>query len=181
MAAGGRKSADAALVAALAGGLTVEAAAQKAGVGESTVYRRLREPAFRARLDEARAEVVRGVIGQLSRLGQAAAGVLARLMKDGPEQVQLGATRTALEYLFKGHEQYNLARQLEELRAELEASRRHGDGDPGPAGGPAAGNGTGERDGGEPAAEDDPGGPGGGPAPGGGGPGRVADSDRPLF
>jgi hypothetical protein len=171
-------SGDGPLAEALAAGLSVPKAAAAAGLSERTAYRRLADPAFRARVDEARAESLRAVVGQMSRLGQAAAGVLAGLMKDGPEQVRLGATRTALEYLFKGHETLNLARQLEELRAELEGLKRHGDGDAGPAGGPAADGGPGEGGDGEPSA--------GQPAPGAGGdfrahePGPVAEHG-PLF
>ena len=44
MAGGDRKNADSALVAALAGGSTVEAAAHLAGVSQSTAYRRLKDP-----------------------------------------------------------------------------------------------------------------------------------------
>jgi hypothetical protein len=41
MAGSGRKNADAALLAALAGGATVQEAASSAGISERTAYRRL--------------------------------------------------------------------------------------------------------------------------------------------
>jgi len=42
----GRKEADEALLQALACGATVETAAQRAGIGERTAYRRLADPEF---------------------------------------------------------------------------------------------------------------------------------------
>ena len=59
---GGRRSADDRLLALLACGVTVEAAAQQAGVGAATVYRRLKDRRFRRRLQQVRADLP-GVIG----------------------------------------------------------------------------------------------------------------------
>ena len=56
--AGRRRKADADLILALACGATPEHAAQKAGLGLRTVYRRLAEPRFRARVDAVRADIV---------------------------------------------------------------------------------------------------------------------------
>jgi transposase len=64
VAGGSRKRADAALLAALAGGATVRAAARKGAVSESTVYRRLRDREFRARVTEARAAMVERALGR---------------------------------------------------------------------------------------------------------------------
>jgi hypothetical protein len=55
---GGRHSADEMLAAALAVGSSVQKAAEKAEVSESTAHRRLRSPAFRRRLKELRALIV---------------------------------------------------------------------------------------------------------------------------
>ncbi len=46
----GRRKADDRLIMALACGATVESAARQAGIGETTVYRHMREPDFKARL-----------------------------------------------------------------------------------------------------------------------------------
>ena len=54
----GKKYADDTLVVALACGSTAEAAAQKAGVSSATVYRRLADPTFQAKLSAARSEMV---------------------------------------------------------------------------------------------------------------------------
>ena len=55
----GRKAkGDSLLLLALAGGKTIRAAAEEARVSERTVHRRLRNPEFRVRLNEARAEMI---------------------------------------------------------------------------------------------------------------------------
>jgi hypothetical protein len=139
MAGGKRKNADAALALALASGATVAAAAAKAGVSESTAHRRLRLPEFRARVDAARADLLARAVGLLTALGEGAVGKLIALIAGATtaEAIRLGAIRTALEYLFKGNEQLNLARQVEELRHELEALRHAANAQA--RGGPAAG------------------------------------------
>jgi hypothetical protein len=128
MAGGKRKNADAALALALASGATFAAAAAKAGVSESTAHRRLRLPEFRAQVDAARADLLARAVGRLAALGEGAVGKLIALVAGATtaEAVRLGAIRTALEYLFKGNEQLHLARQVEELRGELEALRTGG-------------------------------------------------------
>jgi hypothetical protein len=62
----GKRNADEALLTALACGASVEVAAQKAGVSESTAYRRLGEPAFQQRLRDMRADMVQRTGGMLT-------------------------------------------------------------------------------------------------------------------
>jgi hypothetical protein len=163
MAGGVRKSADDALALALASGSTVQAAAQQVGISDRTAYRRLEDPAFRARVDQARDEMLRQTIGRLSALGTEAVTALVTLMKsaDSTDAIKLGAVRTALDNLFRGHEQFTLVRQIEDLRRLLEEVQGgHRDAQKG-------GGSTGEAAGGEPgpeegkAASEPPGEPGG--------------------
>ena len=58
MAGNGRKNADQALMLALACGATVESAARKASVSESTIYRRLKDPGFQRELAKLQSEMV---------------------------------------------------------------------------------------------------------------------------
>ena len=81
MAARGRSGSDSALIAALAGGATHEAAAQQAGVGERTVRRRLEDPDFARRVDEARAALLEQAMAQLSRAATGAATTLVMLLE----------------------------------------------------------------------------------------------------
>jgi hypothetical protein len=126
----GKKGGDEALVRALAAGLSVPKAADAAGLSERTAYRRLQDPEFRGRVDRARQAVVDGVVGKLSALGDTSVEALDGLLRSTTENIKLGATRTALEYLFKSNEQLTLARQVDELRRDLEALKRHDGGDP---------------------------------------------------
>jgi hypothetical protein len=148
MAVGGRQNADSALLAALASGLTIQKAAEQAGVSERTAHRRLRSDRFRAQVDQARTEAVSRTVGKLADLGtEAVDGVKALASSATSESVKLGALRTVLEYLFRGHEQYILARQLEELNQRLDevkggASRTEtGVGQSQPGGGAASSDG----------------------------------------
>lgn len=97
MSGGDRRRADGALVAALAGGSTVADAAKLAGVGEATVYRRLRGAAFRKQVADARSELLTSAIGTLARISSAAATTLALLMaKTETSAIRLGAARAIL-------------------------------------------------------------------------------------
>jgi hypothetical protein len=103
------------LVLALACGATVEAAARQCGLGESTVYRRLKDPAFKARVQEARSEMVRRSAGMLTAAaGESVRTLLALQRETAPPAVRLGAARAVLELGIK-------VRELAELEARLAA------------------------------------------------------------
>jgi hypothetical protein len=113
------------LALALAGGASVEEAANQAGCSERTAFRRLQEPAFRALVDATRSRMVEGTIGRLAALGATAVEKLQQLMATGAtENVQLGASRTALGYLFQSTELITVARQVEELKRQVEELHR---------------------------------------------------------
>lgn len=114
MAGCGRRNADTALALALAGGATVETAAQAAGVSPRTVHRRAADPAFRALVDEIRAETVRQVVGQLSALGNRAVAALGELLQSKDERVRLAAVRVALGSLLKASGLFEFERRLQE-------------------------------------------------------------------
>src|SRR5262245_31788708 len=163
----GKKNADEALVLALATGVSVPDAAGRAGVSTRTAYRRLEDPGFRRRVDQARSDLVNAAIGRLSAIGAESVAEVERLVRESKsEAVRLGAVRTVLEYLFRGNEQYTLARQVDELRRQLEGVKR-GNRDPAPRAGPAPAGDPGAGAGGQPG--DSPG--GGGPEPAAGGSG----------
>ena len=129
MAGGDRKNADGALIAALAGGATVQEAARTAGVSESTAYRRLKEPAFCQRVAEARSEMIARAVGVLARGSTAAATTLALLLKAESETVRLGAARSILELAVKLRETEELERRigaLEERLSDTKTSRKEG-------------------------------------------------------
>jgi hypothetical protein len=119
-------------VAALAAGLSVTKAAEKAEVSPRTVRRRLKDDAFKARVERARARILDRVVAKLTALGAVAVKTLGDLMKAGVgENVRLGAARATLEHMFRGFDEVGLLKQIDELRQRLEGLK-HGEGvDPG--------------------------------------------------
>ncbi len=121
MAGNGRRNADPLLLAALLGGATLADAAKRAGMGEQTARRRLRDPEFRAQLDAAGDEVVEAAVrGLTDATGEAVAG-LRDLMRGGPPSVRLGAVRAVLELGPKWRVEYDVETRLRALERALAA------------------------------------------------------------
>ena len=121
----GKRSADEALLTALACGASVEAAAQKAGVSESTAYRRLKEPEFQQRLREVRADMVQRTGGMLTAAAGEAVKTLLALQKDSvPPATRLGAARAVLELGLKVRETAELEQRLAALEEQLAGGGR---------------------------------------------------------
>ena len=87
MAAGRKKKADGDLVLALACGASPESAAQKTGLSPRTVYRRLADPAFRERVTQVRADLVRRAAAMLTAAGMGAVKTLTTLQESAPFRV----------------------------------------------------------------------------------------------
>ncbi len=118
MAQTGRQTKDERLLAALAAGLTVLEAAKQAEVSPRTAHRRLKLPAFRARLSELRAAILEQATDVLANLSAEAARHLGELMRCADsETVQYNAARSILELASK----LMFERELEERIAALEA------------------------------------------------------------
>lgn len=123
MSGGERRHADTVLVAALAGGATVRAAAAEAEVGEATAHRRLKEPKFRARIDAARSEMIGRAVARLADASTAAADRLRELLMAESESVQLGAARSILDLGLKLREHEELAARVAALEAQYAATQ----------------------------------------------------------
>jgi hypothetical protein len=120
MAFTGRRAADEKLVIALACGSTVENAARQAGVGETTVYRRLKEPAFQAMLNTARQEMIQRTANMLTAASLESVKTLLRLQGDGvPHAVQLGAAKAIVELGAKLRESAELFARVAALEQQL--------------------------------------------------------------
>jgi hypothetical protein len=121
MANEGKRGADGKLLLALACGATAEAAARQAGVSESTVRRRLKEPAFVAKLNKTRAEMHLRVADQLTAASTEGVRTMVQLMKEtNSGSVRLGAARSVVELSTKVRETADLAIRLTELEQRLE-------------------------------------------------------------
>ena len=119
MAGGDRKNADLALVLAVASGLTNKQAAEQAGVSESTVYRRLRDPAFKQQVREARAATVEQASARLTAASLTAIQTLLQLLDAESESVRLGSARVILELGVKFREAQELEARISQLEQQL--------------------------------------------------------------
>ena len=116
-----KQEAEQAFLSALAFGATVEQAARKAGIGERTAYRRLAEPAFRARLDEIRRETLVRTSGLLSGAALGAVKTLVDLQQDVsvPAAVRRGAARDVLEMNVKYRDTVEIEQRVAALEDRL--------------------------------------------------------------
>ena len=122
---GKRPQREDAALAALLSEPTIEAAATKAGIGESTLLRWMAEPAFKTRLRAARRSVVEGAIGRLQQATTQAVDALTRNLTCGTPSVEVGAAKGVLAQAIKAVELVDLAERIEALEqaAELAAAR----------------------------------------------------------
>jgi len=126
---GSRKNADAKLVALLASGSTVETAAKRAGISPSTVFRRLRSPDFKARIDEARADLVERTLGRLTRLSTKAAETLGELLGQADrDAVRRQAARDVLVLLLRLRDHTDIEERLAAIEEKLAALESQHDG-----------------------------------------------------
>jgi hypothetical protein len=115
-----RRAADGPLALLLAQGVSHAEAAKRVHVAPSTVTRRLREPAFRALVDDYRRQVWEEALGACtSACTTAVATLVALLGADTPPAVRLGAAKTILEAVQHGVAQAGLEERLSALEAEV--------------------------------------------------------------
>ena len=112
------------LVSALMGAGTVREAAEKACVSESTVYRRLRQPAFRKRLREARLLAFGQALSRLQGATGDAVDTLVTVMSDkgSPAASRVRAACAVLELASRGLASRGLGPEV--LQESLDADAR---------------------------------------------------------
>ena len=115
-----RPTGDVDLVLALAEGASVPEAAERGGLSERTVYRRLEDVEFRRAVSEVRSRVFDAAVGRLAALAARAVSTLERLMLHGEPSVALRAAKTILEI----GPRLRAFTELEERVAALEAEER---------------------------------------------------------
>jgi hypothetical protein len=108
-----------AVIAALLSEPSQEAAARKAGVGEATVARWLRDPFFQAAYRQARRAVLEQAVGRLQQLCGEAADALKRNLTCGQPASEVRAAVAVLEQAGKGLEALDLLDEVAELRRQL--------------------------------------------------------------
>jgi hypothetical protein len=122
----GRHPCDELICAALAAGQTVRSTAQGCGVSEQTIWRRLRNPAFKARVEELRRRMVDEATGRLADGLANAIDVMRCLLTSEAEGVALRAAIAHCEQYVRMRDAGDVADQLNELKvlvAELIKAR----------------------------------------------------------
>ena len=115
---------DELLIAQLAAGQSYDAAAQAAGVSKSTIIRRMKTPAFRGKVRQARALALEMTLGNLSIASAEAAITLRLLLHSRDEKVRLHAARVILAAERSFLESEELMADVEELKAQVAALRK---------------------------------------------------------
>ena len=117
----GRRQADQMLLIALACGATIEAAAQKAGLSQATVYRRLQDPEFKRQTQQAQSDMVKRASGTLTAAGMEAIKTLLALLQSSatPAAVRLSAARAVLELGNKLRENVDFEERIRALEKRL--------------------------------------------------------------
>jgi hypothetical protein len=98
----------------------VQAAAQAAGVSESTAFRRVRDPEFRRQLERTRADILERAVGHLADSTIEAAVILRQMLheKATPPAVRLGVARSLIELGTRLRESTVLEQRLTALEAK---------------------------------------------------------------
>jgi len=103
---------EGALIVALACGDTVKEAAERAGVGERTVYRRLADQSFIAKVNKARNMMVSQAVGKLSLNCAKAAGTLEKLLDSDNPRIRLQAAKAIMDHAIKLSDSWAIEQRL---------------------------------------------------------------------
>jgi hypothetical protein len=118
-----RKGAVAAAAAALAGGMTHTAAAKRAGVSDRTIRAWLKVPAFVARVERLRSQMVSVAVGKVSKQLALNIDRLSRIARSKDEKAAIAAMRALLEHWRTLRESGELSDQVRELLARIGGGR----------------------------------------------------------
>ena len=102
-------------IAALLSEATVASAAEKAGVGEVTLYRWLKQRHFLAAYREARRQVMEKSVAQMQQGSWAASTTLLKLLGSPSDSVRLRAATEILDQANKGLETLDFEERLRRL------------------------------------------------------------------
>lgn len=114
-------------IAALVSEPTKKAAAEKAGISESTLRSYLSDPSFQAAYKEAFSDLMTDATRQAQRNLSPALSTLREIVEDGeqPATARISAARSLLEYGLKLSEYHDIAAKMQELEKiikEMEVS-----------------------------------------------------------
>lgn len=109
-------------IAALLTEPTIQLAADKAGVGETTLYRWMKEESFDKAFKEARKSALSQTISRLQQTTTDAVNTLKSVMEneESPASSRVTAAKTVLEMAFKAYELEDLAAKVEEMEQYIQ-------------------------------------------------------------
>jgi hypothetical protein len=113
----GKKGGDG-FVIAISLGCSVPEAARRAGIGTSTAYRRLTDPAVRKAISKARDDLLGQAIGKLAAAGCDAVDALVSNLQDASPLVRNKAAGLILANMLQGYTLSEIVRRLEALEEE---------------------------------------------------------------
>lgn len=101
---------------------TIKQAADRAGVGETTLYRWMQEEAFDKAFKEARKMALNQTVSRLQQTTTDAVETLQSIMRDerASANSRVSAAKTVLEMAFKAFELQDLAAKVEEMEKYIE-------------------------------------------------------------
>jgi hypothetical protein len=121
----GRHAVDELLAAAIACGVRVEQAAEKAGISESTARRRMKDDVFRQRVAELRREMIDRSLGQASEAMLDAVIELRLLCRKGKsEAIRLSAANSLLDRGIALRQHVDYEERLSALEAKAAQPRK---------------------------------------------------------
>jgi hypothetical protein len=115
-------------IAALLTEPTIQLAADKAGVGETSLYRWMKEEAFDKAFKEARKSALSQTISRLQQTTTDAVNTLKSVMEneEAPASSRVTAAKTVLEMAFKAYELEDLAAEVEEMQKYIQEIKAGG-------------------------------------------------------
>ncbi len=111
----GRKASDNALVLAIAMGMSLPEAAKASGCGVTTVYRRVKDEAFRAEVRQRRNELLERAIAKLVEASCPAIDTLKANLSNKRPAVRNKAASAILAFMLNGVQLNEIVRRLEAL------------------------------------------------------------------
>lgn len=113
------------LLCCILSGFSHEEAARVCKISLSTVRRRVDDPAFRERLKNYGAELIKNTTGHLATITSESVDTLHKLLGGRmPASVRLGAARTIIELSLRLRETVELGEKLEEIQKRLKAQEK---------------------------------------------------------
>lgn len=124
-------------IAALLSSPTIAKAAEAAKVGERTLYKWLKVPAFKAAYREAQRESFKHAVGMCQKYLPHAVQTLVKVMAkdDAPESAKVSAASALMKFGRESIELDDVVERVEKLEADTEARERAGSGGHGYGGG----------------------------------------------